>query len=63
VEEGAEAAPAVVSNITAESLLQPLQAMTRELQMLASRRNYISSDTAGASVTTMAGANSGGGDR
>lgn len=62
VAEGAEAAPAVASTVTAETLLQPLQAMTRELQMLASRRNYVSSDAVGASVTTMAGANNGGSD-
>jgi hypothetical protein len=62
VVEGEEAAPAVASTVTAETLLQPLQAMTRELQMLASRRNYVSSDAVGASVNTMAGANSGGSD-
>lgn len=57
------AAPAVASTITATTLLQPLQIMVRELQMLANRRGYVSSDATGASVAAMAGANGGGGDR
>lgn len=60
--EGAEQAAAPVEAISAAELLSPLRIMSRELQLLADRRNYISSNTAGATVTTMAGANSGGGD-
>jgi hypothetical protein len=58
--EGAEPAPA--STITRDTLLQPLQSMTRELQMLADRRGYVSSNAVGASVATMAGENGGGDD-
>lgn len=62
--EGAAGGPPqpVQQAITEVELLRPLQAMVRELQLLAHRREYISSDAAGASVNTMAGNNSGGGD-
>lgn len=61
-EGGAQQAEAPAApQVTQESMLGPLQAMTRQLQLLAHRREYVSSDAAGASVATMAGPNNTGG--
>lgn len=64
-QEGAAGGPPqpIQQAISAEDMLRPLRAMVRELQLLAHRRNYVASDTAGASVNTLAGTNNGGGDR
>lgn len=64
----ADAAPAAEGaaveaedQIEAADLLKPLTLMTRQLQLMADRRSYISDNSATATVADMAGTNSGGG--